>query len=218
MDSFVYSEGESVQVHSDDGGHRYGNFHNYYNFHPPKNRIDVLQRCGIFDFIIQRFRIIDKNHLYYCDLGCNEGNLSLEVSQVLSKEQWNIKTLGLDIDTELISRARKKDGLVNIDAEFHECNLLDEQDHMARCQAFLNEKSASTQRRFDLLSVFSTTMWIHVHAGDEGLKDFIKRCCHLSDMILMEPQPSKWYDTSFDSYHQVLFYILYCVLLIGYHK
>ena len=36
---------------ANDQGHRYGNFPNYYSFHPLKNRIDVLNQTGIMDYI-----------------------------------------------------------------------------------------------------------------------------------------------------------------------
>jgi hypothetical protein len=146
--------------------------------------------------------------VYYCDLGCNEGDLSLEMSQLLasiytesSDMRRHVQMVGLDIDPELITRAQSKfhrrtESNGN-NCAFYVCNLLDEQDHMSRCKSFLNEKSSSTQLRFDLMSIFSTTMWLHIHAGDEGLKQFIKRCCDLSDMILIEPQPSKWYDSRY---------------------
>jgi hypothetical protein len=61
---------------------------------------------------------------------------------------------------------------------------------------FSTSRSTTTllkNKRFHLTSIFSTTMWIHIHAGDDGLKDFLKRACSISDMILIEPQPSKWY-------------------------
>jgi len=46
---------------------------------------------------------------------------------------------------------------------------------------------------FHLTTIFSTTMWIHVHAGDDGLRDFLVRACSWTKrFILIEPQPSVW--------------------------
>ena len=46
---------------------------------------------------------------------------------------------------------------------------------------------------FHLTTIFSATMWIHVHAGDDGLREFLKRACGWTKMyLLIEPQPSGW--------------------------
>jgi hypothetical protein len=46
---------------------------------------------------------------------------------------------------------------------------------------------------FHLTTIFSATMWIHVHAGDDGLREFLKRACGWTRMyLLIEPQPSGW--------------------------
>jgi hypothetical protein len=46
---------------------------------------------------------------------------------------------------------------------------------------------------FHLTTIFSTTMWIHVHSGDNGLRSFIERACHWTALfLLVEPQPSGW--------------------------
>jgi hypothetical protein len=37
-------------------------------------------------------------------------------------------------------------------------------------------------------------MWIHVHAGDEGLRQVLEQAClKTKQFLLIEPQPSKWY-------------------------
>ena len=49
------------------------------------------------------------------------------------------------------------------------------------------------RRFFHLTTIFSTTMWIHVHGGDDGLKSFLERACDwTSKFLLVEPQPSGW--------------------------
>ena len=50
--------------------------------------------------------------------------------------------------------------------------------------------------RFDLICVFSVTMWIHLNHGDKGLKTFIKMLCRHSRFLLLEPQPWKCYQTA----------------------
>ena len=36
---------------AEDQGHRYGNFPNYYSFHPPQNRLQVLEESSILNHI-----------------------------------------------------------------------------------------------------------------------------------------------------------------------
>ena len=70
------------------------------------------------------------------------------------------------------------------------CNLNDENDHINKSRKFLETISIE---RFDLTSIFSTTMWIHIHSGDDGLVAFLKRACSMTNYLLIEPQPSKCY-------------------------
>merc|ERR1719491_2179974 len=98
---------------------------------------------------------------------------------------------------------------MGLQALFRVCNLCDVDDHKSACQKFLemNEYSTSTTttqnfaaavelkrcRRFDLTTIFSTTMWIHIHSGDDGLVAFLERTCRMTDLLVVEPQPSKCY-------------------------
>ena len=202
-----------------DKGHRVGNFHNYYAFHPPSDRmVPLFQDCypHLPELILRHTEINnDRNFVTYCDLGCNEGVLSLAVARELMKHfiklndnsALHIKCLGLDLDDELIRRANcafvekaSGDEFSNIEALFKVCNLNDGCSHVEESNSFfktiINESKLDTNRgvitRFDLISVFSTTMWIHVHSGDNGLEEFLKRVCKMCKYLLIEPQPSKW--------------------------
>ena len=152
----------------------------------------------------------------YCDLGCNEGDLTIALADAVLKrchelssgnddnkgsnthKNINIECLGLDIDPTLIERAntkygssndpKKKDGHSGIDARFEICNLCDEEQQLSKYKAFLGDVE-----RFDLTTLFSTTMWIHVHAGDVGLREVLIRTCDKTDMLVVEPQISKCY-------------------------
>ena len=50
--------------------------------------------------------------------------------------------------------------------------------------------------RFDLICVFSVTMWIHLNHGDKGLRTFINMLCRQTRFLLLEPQPWKCYQTA----------------------
>lgn len=47
-----------------------------------------------------------------------------------------------------------------------------------------------------LMSLFSMTMWMHLHHGDEGLGTFLTRCCARTRCLLVEPQPWKCYKSA----------------------
>ncbi|KAL3786850.1 hypothetical protein HJC23_013771 [Cyclotella cryptica] len=295
-----------IIMEDNDHGHRYGNFPNYYSFHPPQNRLDVLARTGILDYIISRLvkpiqscgptytstdggddaatasipvavgdcdrsqysgkkprlhkdSLMQQSVLaYYCDLRCNEGDLTMAMSELLSSgvagtskkkihispvssqecKNCTIECLGLDIDPMLIERAYTKypvsiDSLWDNKADgedqntlnawrgsvlpsFKVANLCSAAEHNRAVSLFLDERTASSHATntkdaemgpnpsqeqqdiipcpvFQLTTIFSTTMWIHVHAGDEGLKAFLERACGWTkNFLLVEPQPSGW--------------------------
>jgi len=294
-----------------DKGHRFGNFPNYYAFHPPANRLQVLARTGILNYIrngllsvfsssnsstdeeyeqrTKRIKQDEKmtttiNYYYYCDLGCNAGELTMAMATALLPTEHQhlqtkndvsgcngnedatstsgttcnndtnittvttiIKCLGLDIDPTLINRANEKFapqfysstdsstttavtsdeqslGCYNdkIVSTFKVCNLCSEIEHSNTCSTFASENgiNASTtpftttseengsgvalpllplqpslsQRIFHLTTIFSTTMWIHIHSGDDGLHAFLTRACNYTQKyIIIEPQPSNCY-------------------------
>lgn len=276
--------------------HQFGNFHNYYTFNPSTNRISILEKLKILNYLRTQLIIlgpdeIDCNEesdergedekrerkrlktnikastsskrrvITYCDLGCNEGDLTMSISNHLLQLHGNknkiqvhddkddhhqdhqdhhqqvtttdvtkhkhaviIKCLGLDIDCNLIKRAnnkysnntRPKNETHNhyntidnsnqhhmkienhhpIHATFETCNIANNDEFKSKCQSYLLQSSINSQikkERFDLISIFSTTMWIHIHHGDDGLKSLLRSICTLCCYILIEPQPSKCY-------------------------
>lgn len=96
--------------------------------------------------------------------------------------------LGVDLDAILIERARERNP--RPDRIIFDCldflsdgssQILEE--HLRRY-----EKS-----RFDVIFCFSVTMWIHLNHGDDGLVNFLRKACSITDMIVIEPQPWKCY-------------------------
>lgn len=178
-----------------DLGHRLGNFHNYYSFHPPSNRLQHME--GILSHLKdtssrKRLRVSsDENQkasstaFCYCDLGCNEGDLTIEISKAFQEAlQQPVEFIGMDIDPELIERATKKweDVPGTLTGSFESGNICTNLDRL------LEDGS------MDLISLLSTTMWIHVHAGDDGLKSVLEQLCRKSKRyLIIEPQPSKCY-------------------------
>lgn len=185
---------EALKASAQDMGHRIGNFHNYYSFHPPSNRLqhmgEILQYLRDTSSHKRRRGIdIDGQSLHlsafqYCDLGCNEGDLTIEIAKALQGAlQQPVEFKGMDIDDQLVDRANVKwkdeEGLTGRFESANICTDLDEK---------LDDNSV------DLVTLLSTTMWIHVHAGDAGLKRVLEQLCRKSTRyLIIEPQPSKCY-------------------------
>lgn len=237
-----------------DHGHRNGNFPNYYAFHPPGERVDVLESAGLLSYIRRglftrpipagddcsvdggsasagrrrkKARIEGNGDIAggdaddsaptirYCDLGCNAGELTMAMVEALSdsgksdtgnandakpRPVADVQCLGLDMDPQLIERAngRVQDDGPGRSFEFMVCDLTSDDQHDGAYKRFAAEcgvrDRGDDQQLFDLTTIFSTTMWIHVHAGDEGLRRFLERACNAtSRFLLVEPQPSACY-------------------------
>jgi 2-polyprenyl-3-methyl-5-hydroxy-6-metoxy-1,4-benzoquinol methylase len=185
---------EALKASAQDMGHRIGNFHNYYSFHPPSNRLqhmgEILQYLRDTSSHKRRCssdgdeRALQSSAFQYCDLGCNEGDLTIEIAKALQGAlQQPVEFKGMDIDEELIDRANVKwsdeEGLVG---RFESANICTD------LEGKLDDNS------IDLITLLSTTMWIHVHAGDAGLKRVLEQLCRKSRRyLIIEPQPSKCY-------------------------
>ena len=224
----------SSKNHDDDDGHRYGNFHNYYTFHPVSNRTEYLKE--MLTFIANQWNAVmlacdmlacDKELFRYTDIGCNEGDLTLEIARLLSihismplsnksnqdengttstatKSQHtntNIVCMGLDLDADLIRRAQikvQKDTallLPKIRAEFSVLDVLNEDIELQQTtDSATNCTTSSLKYITDFTTIFSATMWIHIHGGDDGLRRVLQKLCSSTQYwILLEPQPSKCY-------------------------
>jgi Bicoid-interacting protein 3 (Bin3) len=219
-----HPRGSSVDVSNSlrsDNGHRYGNFHNYYNFNPVSNRTSYMHE--IFDYIIAEWNQINSSSgpaaFRYVDVGCNEGDLTLEVAKLLSQRISHTQTLtaavesknstenasmihisGMDFDLDLIQRAQAKvqqqtDLHSFIRADFQVVDVLKD-GIVARSHDEISSTSGSSYHA-DLTSIFSTTMWLHIHGGDEGLRRVLRQVCSSTrHWILLESQPSKCYATA----------------------
>jgi hypothetical protein len=121
------------------------------------------------------------------------------------------------------STTSKQSNIGMIEFTFKVCNLCSEIEHNNACLLFASENgiNASTttsstatsedygfgvalslipvvapspQPIFHVTTIFSTTMWIHIHSGDDGLHAFLTRACHYTQTyLIIEPQPSNCY-------------------------
>jgi SAM-dependent methyltransferase len=174
--------------------HQFGNFHKYYSFHPTSSRTSLMKE-GFFYQIWQSQN--QPSFFSLLDVGCNEGNLSLELLRQAQKELPNsVKCimLGIDIDSNLIDLANIKfKDICNTGVlEFKTVDFMD-----INSKFYLNYfLSSNNLSGFSFISLFSITMWIHLNWGDVSLKTFIGNAIELLTIpgsILIEPQPWKCY-------------------------
>lgn len=175
------SSGES----KDPGAARYGNFINYYTFNPPENRLR-----NIPDDLVSMLDIPDCP-ITVLDVGCNAGDLTAAMFHQIFKDV-DVRMLGVDLDSQLVDRARDKFTITDR-LEFRTVDLMAD-GSIAELTQWSQDHGG--QHMFDLVTVFSVTMWIHLNHGDQGLVSFISRLCSLARFILVEPQPWKCYQTA----------------------
>ncbi|XP_028393765.1 probable RNA methyltransferase Y17G7B.18 [Dendronephthya gigantea] len=190
----------------------YGNYNRYYGYRNPK----FLQDPRLKLFHQEWFE--DKTVL---DIGCNTGNVTLEIARDFSPRH----VLGIDIDSSLITTANKclrctiQENLRKkpaVSAEFPMSFMVCHGPIVARTsptegrtgypynvqfkeENFVpqNEKSLAKQKpTYDVILCLSLTKWIHLNWGDEGLKRAFQRMFLLLNpggRLLLEAQPFNSY-------------------------
>jgi SAM-dependent methyltransferase len=179
-----YRHSLSIPLSEDSKGHHYGNFHKYYDFHNPSARYSPLLTNTNFFSLWNDLHCPDE--LYFLDIGCNEGNLTIEILKIV-KEQLPIHVhcviLGIDIDEKLIQKAQEKYSHIE-DAIFVAADCLIP-------NVVLDIMKNHQISKFALVTAFSITMWIHMNHGDVGLQRFLQLMYEITSYgILIEPQ--KW--------------------------
>ncbi|XP_032510531.2 probable RNA methyltransferase CG11342 [Danaus plexippus] len=166
---------------NDPGAAKYGNFINYYTFHSCKERTDNL-RASMFPNVTDEI-------ILCLDIGCNTGELTVELFSTLTKTypKSEIKILAVDIDPTLIHRAQEMFNH-NSNITFMTLDILND-GHNA-LQTFL---CSHNKKLFDIIFCFSVTMWIHINSGDDALCAFLLLLKEKTRCIIIEPQPWKCY-------------------------
>ncbi|TDH64931.1 hypothetical protein CCR75_005913 [Bremia lactucae] len=103
--------------------------------------------------------------------------------------------LGVDIDKKLIERAAKKPVQVIGNDVMQFCHV-DVMTNMfeTKVASFIELAPRSTlERKFDLVTCFSVTMWIHLNHGDDGLWKFLESISSMTEHLIIEPQTWKCY-------------------------
>ncbi|KAG3117995.1 hypothetical protein PI124_g110 [Phytophthora idaei] len=119
--------------------------------------------------------------------------LSLTEEELATRKP--LMVLGVDIDEVLVERAAKK--LVHLtegDAvQFRHVDVMTSK-FSKEIAPFLELAQRSTaERKFDLITCFSVTMWIHLNNGDDGLWKFLETVSDMTQHLIIEPQAWKCY-------------------------
>ncbi|GAA5820181.1 hypothetical protein JCM3770_004812 [Rhodotorula araucariae] len=145
----------------------YGNYRAYYTFRPGSTGAPAATA----DSLDGRLALLDPSLFAgktLLDIGTNSGKIALDAFRLLGARA----VVGVDIDPLLIEDAWKvaaEQGYTKGDqrVEFLEGNVMDD-GWFDRFQAARYQGSAD-EGRFDLVTLFSITKWLHLHNGDEGM-------------------------------------------------
>eukprot|EP00927_Polykrikos_kofoidii_P043741 TRINITY_DN37831_c0_g1_i1.p1 TRINITY_DN37831_c0_g1~~TRINITY_DN37831_c0_g1_i1.p1 ORF type:complete len:322 (-),score=37.17 TRINITY_DN37831_c0_g1_i1:105-1070(-) len=178
--------------------HAWGNFTDYYRIRnptaPEDPRLEVL--LGKMSW--------EGKHVL--DLGCNSGELSIG----LATKGGCASVAGVDIDTDLVATAQaaaencieasmaaaKESGAVGTAAARLQSQAL----------RFISHDMLQLRfrpRSFDAVLLLSTTKWLHLQYGDEGIREQFKRCFRWlrpGGLFVLEPQPWKAYKKVADAH------------------
>lgn len=171
---------------NDPGAVQYGNFINYYSFHPAEDRLNLFP-THIWE---QTNENLEEPFLVL-DIGCNSGNFTQIVYPFLKKHtKRKVIVLGVDIDGDLITRAEENN-------QFNENVMYACLDIMkSKEDGFRGHLNYHGKTKFDAVFCLSVTMWIHLNSGDDGLREFLQTVSNLSEMLIIEPQPWKCYNSA----------------------
>ena len=103
-----------------------------------------------------------------------------------------IVLVGIDIDPLLIERCRTHTQQPDF-LTYQTGDIMSAAHRKEILEGFLSNLESE---QFTLITCFSVTLWIHLHHGDERLKDFLKYICKSTRHLLIEPQPYKCYKTA----------------------
>lgn len=199
--------------------HKYGNYHKYYDFHSTGSRSSILCNNLNLSIFNTLWKLQSQPSIFiFLDIGCNEGDLSMEVYLQIKKELPSNVTcilLGIDLDSTLIQLAKEKYIKQSINSNDDSNSINTHKNISFETLNFMNKSTAdiffkeyfdminkqynANINSFNVISLFSITMWIHLNYGDEGIRDCLLRSSalvHTSGSLIIEPQPWKCYKSA----------------------
>jgi hypothetical protein len=185
-------------IMSDDGGGevmdggqlaRHGNFNNYYIFHPVEQRLLALS--WLPSLVAQHCH----RSAIFLDVGCNCGDLTHAVACQLQAALPHVAVsgLGVDLDSALIQRCSRHaeacQGLAFLHLDASDADFT-----RSVTAQFLCGQGAA---QFDVTFLFSVTMWMHLHLGDDKFAETVRKLADLTRCLLVvEPQEFRSYKTA----------------------
>ncbi|KAI0984022.1 hypothetical protein GJ496_003846 [Pomphorhynchus laevis] len=168
-------------------GSMYGNFHNYYHFNNVKSRMNQIEYMDI--------KLQSKDHICLLDVGCNIGDLTVSLCiHISNRYHCNVSCLAIDIDSELISKAKLKHSSFQmasdrrVDLDFHQCDISRTDNFNGLVNLWKLKAGTANTKTFDLICLFSVSMWLHIHNGTAGFARILANLCTIGNHFIIEPQ------------------------------
>ncbi|ETI37544.1 hypothetical protein F441_16317 [Phytophthora nicotianae CJ01A1] len=119
--------------------------------------------------------------------------LSLTEEELATRKP--LMVLGVDIDEVLIERAAKKSVLLTEEdaVQFRHVDVMMSKFSKEIAPFLELAQRLTADRKFDLITCFSVTMWIHLNNGDDGLWKFLETVSDMTEHLIIEPQTWKCY-------------------------
>ena len=172
---------------NESNGHKFGNFHSYYTFHEQQSRTKLIPP----NFFASLWKAQGGPAIFsIVDIGCNEGNLTLELYDRAVAElpsHVSCLVLGIDLDSDLIGRAIEKSCDIS-NVTFCTVDVMSGEDGegIDLIKNYCTEKGI---HGFSFASLFSITMWIHLNHGDVGFEKFLYSCARLLTDVRLHCNP-----------------------------
>ncbi|KAF8764924.1 Pre-miRNA 5'-monophosphate methyltransferase like protein [Argiope bruennichi] len=187
MDCDVNSRNDNPSKESfEPGAARFGNFINYYTFNSVSKRLQKIPSNLVLSF--------QKETVLCLDIGCNSGELTQGLYSHLTKNldtSLEVYILGIDLDETLITRCKESNNYEG-HITYQQMDIMSNTS-VSQLESFLQKYNRT---EFDLITCFSTTMWIHLNHGDNGLDNFLSTISKLGKYLLLEPQEWKSYKSA----------------------
>lgn len=173
-----------------DDGHRHGNFKHYYEFHnSTRERFKGIAERSFYQLWQELGAPLEFSIL---DIGCNEGNLTAELLQLVQSElppHVVCTACGIDFDKSLIDVALQRyEATPNL--HFFVVNVMESnswESFVVNHQEYL--------KSLCVVSCLRVSMWIHLNEGDAGLLHLFHLLGNAAatSSLLLDPQKLSYY-------------------------
>lgn len=183
---------ERMQPNRSGRGAQQGNYRGYYHRRLGRGEASADTRLALLDkaWVPADGRVLD--------VGCNDGAFTVEVARRFAPAS----VVGVDVDPALVARATQR--ATDDVAKPQELASAKQPAPSAPNVTFEAVDAATpdetppafTPATYDVVVALSVSKWIHLHAGDDGLRRFFARVLASlkpGGVFVLEPQPSGSY-------------------------